>query len=65
MSYVASLERIAKGNSIREGIETGRLAEQREVLIRLLSIKFGVSEEEKNLVRNCNNSNRNSMIRHT
>jgi hypothetical protein len=37
---------------LKQGIEQGELSDKHEVLIRMLILKFGLSDDEKVLIRN-------------
>jgi len=59
MPYVTSIERLAKEEGIQEGIQEGidkgELLEKQKVLRKLLSRKFGLTDQESDIISNQQN----------
>ena len=49
------LNRKLLNEGIAEGLEKGKLRDKQEVLIRLVDLKLGIQEEEKQLIENTDN----------
>ena len=48
--FVDIAQRI-KRELLNEGLEQGKLSDKHDVLIRQIDLKFGLKEDEKNLIR--------------
>jgi len=55
IAYVTSIERLAKEEGIQEGIDKGELLEKQKVLRKQLSRKFGLTEQESDIISNQQN----------
>jgi hypothetical protein len=58
MAYITSWERIAKKKGKIEGKLEGKLEDKREVLVRLLSQKFALGQEEQEKIAREDNANK-------
>jgi len=56
MTYVTSIERLGREEGREEGFQKGELQQRQKVLRKQLSQKFGITDEESEIISNQENS---------